>query len=88
MLEAYTNAVMPHVQRLQITAMSTTMLLMDVHGTSRSAIENISWCVEAITSENWSLLECGARLLVSDILMEGTAFLLKGPGIVLGSRDP
>lgn len=28
MLEAYTNAVMPHVQCLQITAMSTTMLLM------------------------------------------------------------
>jgi hypothetical protein len=42
----------------------------------------------AITAENWSLLGCGAGLLVSDILIECITFLLKGPGIVLGSRDP
>jgi len=42
----------------------------------------------AITAENWSLLGCGAGLLVSDILMECMTFLLKGPGIVLGSHDP
>ena len=58
------------------------------HGTNISPIQNISWCVEAITVELWSLLGCGAGFLVSDIMMGYITFLLKGTGIVLGAHDP
>lgn len=54
---------------------------------NRLPIQNISWSVEAITAENWSLLGCSAGLLISYILTECITSLLKSPGIVFGSHE-